>query len=629
MKAGTQDDHNINEYYYKPLAELGIPKDEIGILDLVYDTPAKVTAKCGKAWLAKLLPNIPSSVTNLIVTDSNYYKWLLKTTKAADGYTEARTGKLEGFEEFRIVYVPSYETLFKQPENLGLIELGLKAITNTVTESIIYSEQYALAYGEDQELLDQLYQYPALAVDIEAYGLEWDSGVATIAFAWDKHNGVAIDLTENGYARTKQFLEQYTGKLIFHNSLYDCKLLIRNWWMDHDTDYSGMQRGLGVFRDVHDSMLTVYLAKNATTSVALDLKSNALEFAGKYSIDVKDITKHDIKDLLRYNLIDTLATWYVWDKFAAEAETEPYIEIFQPSIKPLLKMMLVGLPLDAHRVEEANSELIAQEHVYRQQVANSNYVKTMEAKLQNEAMHYANSKLKTKVKPIQEFAHIKFNPSSGPQLARLFYDEIGLPILDQTKGGKPSTDAKVLKKLKQHTDDVEVQQLIDAVLGIADTSKISGTFIKAFRDSGSWVHGNLKLGGTQSGRLSSNSPNLQNLPSQGKMGKLIKSCVAAPDGYLFAAADFSSLEDRINTLLSKDPNKIKVYTDGYDSHSMRALAYFGDQMPDIELAQDNEKCYKANVGGTDFWFKESDTILFKDKKYSGVEFYEMVTSKGF
>lgn len=82
----------------------------------------------------------------------------------------------------------------------------------------------------------------------------------------------------------------------------------------------------------------------------------------------------------------------------------------------------------------------------------------------------------------------------------------------------------------------------------------------------------------------SNSPNLQNLPSKGTMGKLIKSCVVAPDGFLFAAADFNSLEDRINALLSKDPNKIKVYTDGYDSHALRASAYYKDQMPDIHAA---------------------------------------------
>jgi DNA polymerase-1 len=57
-------------------------------------------------------------------------------------------------------------------------------------------------------------------------------------------------------------------------------------------------------------------------------------------------------------------------------------------------------------------------------------------------------------------------------------------------------------------------------------------------------------------------------------GKLIKSCFKAPKGMLFAGADFASLEDRINTLLTKDANKLKVYTDGYDGHCLRAAYYF-------------------------------------------------------
>jgi len=51
---------------------------------------------------------------------------------------------------------------------------------------------------------------------------------------------------------------------------------------------------------------------------------------------------------------------------------------------------------------------------------------------------------------------------------------------------------------------------------------------------------------------------------------------------LFCGLDFASLEDRISALTTKDPNKLKVYTDGYDGHSLRAYAYFGDQMPDID-----------------------------------------------
>lgn len=75
--------------------------------------------------------------------------------------------------------------------------------------------------------------------------------------------------------------------------------------------------------------------------------------------------------------------------------------------------------------------------------------------------------------------------------------------------------------------------------------------------------------------------NLQQIPASGELGKLIKTCFAGPYGKIFCGADFASLEDRISALSTKDPNKLKVYTDGYCGHCLRAHAYFGDQMPDI------------------------------------------------
>ena len=70
------------------------------------------------------------------------------------------------------------------------------------------------------------------------------------------------------------------------------------------------------------------------------------------------------------------------------------------------------------------------------------------------------------------------------------------------------------------------------------------------------------------------------------------------DGWLFAGADFSALEERIGAILSRDPNRIKVYTDGMDGHSMRAYRYFSDQMPDITAALS-----KAETATT-FWIND-------------------------
>lgn len=136
---------------------------------------------------------------------------------------------------------------------------------------------------------------------------------------------------------------------------------------------------------------------------------------------------------------------------------------------------------------------------------------------------------------------------------------------------------------------IEITKLLKALIELSAVDKILGTFIKAFKeksilkdDGYYYLHGNFNLGGTVSGRLSSSDPNLQNLPSNSQYGKLIKKCFIAPKGYIFAGADFDSLEDKVSALTTKDPNKLKVYIDGYDGHSLRAYAYFPEQLLDIE-----------------------------------------------
>jgi DNA polymerase-1 len=136
---------------------------------------------------------------------------------------------------------------------------------------------------------------------------------------------------------------------------------------------------------------------------------------------------------------------------------------------------------------------------------------------------------------------------------------------------------------------IEQIKVLDALISIAEVDIILNTFINTFiekailKDDGIYyIHGNFNLGGTVSGRLSSSNPNMQNFPSTSKYAKHIKRCFIAPPGFFMAGADFASLEDKISALTTKDPAKLKVYTDGYDGHCLRAFAYFKNEMPDIK-----------------------------------------------
>ena len=144
---------------------------------------------------------------------------------------------------------------------------------------------------------------------------------------------------------------------------------------------------------------------------------------------------------------------------------------------------------------------------------------------------------------------------------------------------------------EERTKAIGQARILKALLGLQEVNIILNTFIKAFQnnsvkkaDGVDYLHGNFNLGGTVSGRLSSSSPNLQNIPSNPKKpyAKLIKKCFISPPGWLFAGVDFDSLEDKISALTTRDPNKLKVYEEGYDGHCLRAYSYFGSQMPDID-----------------------------------------------
>lgn len=135
---------------------------------------------------------------------------------------------------------------------------------------------------------------------------------------------------------------------------------------------------------------------------------------------------------------------------------------------------------------------------------------------------------------------------------------------------------------------VQAARVLKALIKYAEAAKILGTFINALKeksvlkeDGNYYLHGNFNMNGTKSGRQSSSNPNLTNLPSGSTYGKLIKSCFKSPKGRVMIGADFDSLEDKISALTTRDPNKMRVYEDGYDGHSLRAFAYFRDQLPGI------------------------------------------------
>lgn len=470
-------------------------------------------------------------------------------------------------------------------------------------KDIIQTANYYTDFIETVYGLKDLLVHEALTCDIETRSLcHIDAGLVSISFAWNQNEGTAIHVNNDIsiLKELKEFFENYKGRLIFHNISYDVYVLIYVLYMRDPMDYEGLLQGLHVFLDRawDDTKLITYLATNSADGNVLGLKPNTQEFSGNYAIEeIDDIDSIDVDRLLKYNLIDVLSTWYLYnkyfDKMCRDDQYDIYTNLFKPAVKDIIQMQLTGMPLDMNQVKKTKADLQADSDKAVSTMMNLTIVKDFERKLNEDWVERKNATLKTKKVGFAD-AHEKFNPRSAIQLRELLYGVLDLPVLKTTKKGGEAVDGETLKDLLSHTaENSEPRTLIECLIAYKEVDKILSSFIPAFEKAtpcNGWhfLYGHFNLGGTVSGRLSSSDPNLQNLPATGsKYAHVIKECFKAPPGWLMIGIDFASLEDRISALTTKDPEKLKVYQHGYDGHCLRSFTYFQDQMPDIKQEYDS------------------------------------------
>lgn len=587
-----------------------------------------------KEWFAtELQPVLEDfSAQYIICTDADYFKALTKAAKVDSNLGYVMDCVLG---PWKVVYVPNYRTIFYDPEKVtAKIALGMKAIINhrqsnyqDPGKGIIHFADYPSTPEDIEAWLEHLLLAPKLTCDIETFSLKHHtSGLGTISFAWNQHEGIAfaIDFSdENPRIRRalKSFFERYEGTLMYHRAGFDIYILIYQLFMDNLLDTEGLLHGIEVMlRDWECTRLIAYLALNSCAGNELGLKVLAQAFAGNYAVEeINDITKIPLPKLLEYNLVDALSTWYVHDKhyptMVADDQLSVYRELLQPAQIDIIQMQLTGLPLNMERTLEVKLVLEAIEAEAIQTLKQSGVISYYEQVLRRKHVDGRNAKLKKKQITLtdDETLAVEFNPNSHDQTREILFELLELPVINLTKNRQAATDGETIKALQNHTVDTEILEFLGALVDYKAVNKLTSSFIPAFLEAAQgpdgwhYLFGNFNLGGTISGRLSSSDPNLQNLPAnvvmalsaallakfghlldgyvkkgQLNLGKLIKSCFEAPPGWLFCGLDFDSLEDKISGLTTNDPNKLKVYTDGYDGHSLRALSYFGESMPDID-----------------------------------------------
>lgn len=590
--------------------------DKRNVIAYSLHTTGKKTKKADRVeYLNELLPLLEEmQIKYLIVGDSEYFKALSGLTKVETsiGYV-LDMGKPFQSYNFKLVYIPSHRQVFYDPDKVkARIQMGIQAYKDhsqgtyaPIGDDIVHFSEYPSCPDRIKWWLDSFLENNIpLTCDIEAFSLKhYSAGIGTISFAWSQNEGIAfpVDYGTTPEDRVKirklllDFFISVKAKIIWHNASYDIYVLIYQLWMQHIEDTKGLLEGLEIMtRNFEDTKIIAYLATNTCAGNQLGLKPLSHEYSGNYSVDeIADITKIPLDELLRYNLIDTLSTWYVYNKYKPvmihDNQLQIYQELFKPGIVDILQMQLTGMPVCMERVVEAKSVMDKEVDDIRAILDSSVLVQEFQHWRKEQWVIKKNSQLKVKRVtiddcPVKEYY---YNPGSNNQTAQFLHDTLGLPVVDLTDTGLPSTGAKSIKKLINRTSDPKILEIIDALVRYAEVSIILSTFIPALENSQKgpsgqyYLFGFFNLGGTVSGRLSSNGPNLQNIPARGSYAKAIKDCFIAAHPWLFAGMDFESLEDKISALTTKDPNKLSEYIEGFDGHCLRSYVYFSEQMPDI------------------------------------------------
>jgi DNA polymerase-1 len=178
-----------------------------------------------------------------------------------------------------------------------------------------------------------------------------------------------------------------------------------------------------------------------------------------------------------------------------------------------------------------------------------------------------------------ELAGRTFNLDSPKQLQALLFDELKLPALVKTPTGQPSTNEEALEAI---ADQHELPRIILEYRGLA---KLRSTYTDKLpdminRDTGR-VHTSYHQAGAATGRLSSNDPNLQNIPIRTDDGRRIRKAFIAPPGRKLVACDYSQIELRIMAHLSEDPALVRAFASGADIHRATAAEVFGKPLEDV------------------------------------------------
>ncbi|TPD65492.1 DNA polymerase I [Flavobacterium microcysteis] len=408
-------------------------------------------------------------------------------------------------------------------------------------------------------LLQNLLKQSSVCFDTETTGIDpLIAELVGMSFSWEKGKGFYVpfpeDQTEAQTLVNKfiPFFEAEGIEKIGQNLKYDLKVLA-----NYNIEVKGQ---------IFDTMIAHYLI-NPDMRHNMDILSETYlqyspqsieELIGKKGKNQKTMREVPVEDVKEYAVEDADVTLQLKDIFSQELDNTNTKKLFEeievPLVPVLAAMEKEGVNLDVEFLHELSKEL-----------------KGDIQKLENQ---------------IYENAGEKFNLASPKQLGEILFDKlkIGGTKQKKTKTGQYATGEEVLSYLALSSPFVQ------DILDWRQLVKLLNTYVDALplqvSPKTGRVHTDYMQTVAATGRLSSNNPNLQNIPIRTERGRLIrKAFIARDENYTLVSADYSQIELRIIAALSGDPEMVKSFQNGEDIHASTAAKVFNVSLEEVTREQ--------------------------------------------
>ena len=406
--------------------------------------------------------------------------------------------------------------------------------------------------------IKQLMRQPSVCFDAETTGLNpLNAELVGIAFSWEAHKGFYVPFPEPfDEAQVlvelfRPFFESSAIEKIGQNLKYDLKVLHKYKIEVKGSLFDTMIAHYLINADMRHNMEVLaetYLNYSPISIIELIGKK------GKNQLSMRDVS---LEKLTEYAVEDADITFQLASHFKKELTDAETLKLFNdieiPLVKVLASMELEGIKLD------------------------TSFLKSLSIDLNIDIAY-----LETK---IYEAAGETFNIASPKQLGVILFEK--LKLVDKpkkTKTGQYSTAEDVLSYLaKEHT-------IIQHILEYRGLAKLKSTYVDALPEqvleSTGHIHTEYLQTVASTGRLSSNNPNLQNIPIRTERGRQVrKAFVPRNEEYTLLAADYSQIELRVIAAMSQEETMIEAFKNGEDIHASTAAKVFNVSLSDVTREQ--------------------------------------------